>query len=166
MIFHSKRFGSQKQDTQTQTHRHTKTKERPVPVYLGMKPHCCCTLHLAAQSIWKKGGQKWDIWRLVQETSGAAKVSILELCAGVGAEHSSVHSIHPNCILQPVHTDTDKAVTMLLLLLFGPWWHQLRQMVISVPLWHMCQLGGTHQCIKPFAMVDLLCIKRVVLSQP
>ena len=136
MIFNSKNeFGSQKQDTQTQTRRHTKTKETPVPVYHGMKLHCCCTLHLAAQSIWEKGGQKWDIWRLVQETSGAAKKFILELCAGVGAEHSSVHSIHPNCILQPVHTDTDKAVTMLLL--FCPWRHQLRQMVISVPLWHV-----------------------------
>ena len=31
--------------------------------------------------------------KLFQETSGAAKVSILELSAGVGAEHSSVHSI-------------------------------------------------------------------------
>ena len=68
-----------------------------------MKLHYCCTLHLAAQSIWEKGGQIWDIWRLAQETSGAANVSILELCAGVGAEHSSVHSIHPNCKLQPVH---------------------------------------------------------------
>ena len=75
-IFNSKNeFGSQKQDTQTQTRRHTKTKETPVLVYLGMKLHCCCTLHLAAQSIWENGGQKWDIWRLVQETSGAVKVS-------------------------------------------------------------------------------------------
>ena len=68
-----------------------------------MKLHYCCTLHLAAQSIWEKGGQQWDIWRLAQETSGAANVSILELCAGVGAEYSSVHSVHPNCKLQPVH---------------------------------------------------------------
>ena len=65
-----------------------------------------------------------DIWRPSQETSGAA---------GVGAEHCSVHSIHPKCKLQPVHTDTDKTVTMLLL--FCPWPHQLHQMVISVPLW-------------------------------
>ena len=132
MIFNSKNeSGSQKQDTQTQTRRHTKTKEMPVPVYPGMKLHCCCTLHIAAQRIWEKGGQKWHIWRLVQETSRAAKVSTLELCAGVGAKHSSVHSIHPNCILQPVHTHTDKAVTMLL---FCPWPHQLHQIVISVPL--------------------------------
>ena len=99
-----------------------------------MTLHCCCTLHLTSQSDWEKGGQKRDIWRLFQETSGAANVSILELCAGVGAEHSSVHSIHPNCKLQSVHTNTDKAVTMLLL--FWPW-HQLRQMVISVPSWHV-----------------------------
>ena len=52
MIFNSKyEFGSQKQDTQTQTRRHTKPKETPVPVYLGMKLHCSCTLHLAAQSV-------------------------------------------------------------------------------------------------------------------
>ena len=42
--------------------------ETPIPVYLGMKLHCCCTLHLASQSIWEKGGQKWDIWGLFQET--------------------------------------------------------------------------------------------------
>ena len=79
-IFNSKNeFGSQKQDTQTQTHHHAKTKQTPVPVYLGM--HYCCTLHLVPQSIWENGEQYWDMWSLVQETSGAASVSILELCA-------------------------------------------------------------------------------------
>ena len=149
MIFNSKNeFGSQKQDTQTQTRRHTKTKETPVLVYLGMKLHCCCTIHLAAHSIWEKRGQKWDTGKLVQETSGAAKVSISELCAGEWS-WAFFNSLNPS----ELHTSTDKAVTMLLLL-FCPWRHQLRH---SVPSWHMCQLGGTHQCIKPFAMVNLLC---------
>ena len=103
-----------------------------------MKLHCCCTLHLASQTICEKGGQKWDIWRLFQETWAAPSVSILELCAGVGAEHSSVHSIHLNCKHQSVHTNTDKVVTMLLLLLlFWLWPHQLHQMVLSVPSWHV-----------------------------
>ena len=88
----------------------------------------CITEHL------RKGRQKWDIWRMFEETSEAANVSILELCAGVGAEHTEVHSTHPKCKLQSVHTNTDKAVTMLL---FWPWPHQLRQMFISVPSWHV-----------------------------
>ena len=136
MIFSSKNeFGSQKQDTQAQTRRHTK-QETPVLVYLGMKFHCCCTLHLAAQSIWEKGGQNetFEDWskKHQEQPKFPCWSCVLELEL---MEHSSVHSIHLNCILQPVHTDTDKAVTMLLL--FCPWRHQLCQMVISVPLWHV-----------------------------
>ena len=125
--------------------------------------HCCCTLlHLAAHSIWEKGGQKWDIWRLVQEIAGVAPVCILELCAG-DAEHSSVHSIHPNWKLQPVLWDTDKAVIMIVLPLTTsakPGGYQ-RTFVTCVN-----SEGGMHQYIKPPAVVDLLCRKRVILSQP
>ena len=52
---------------------------------------------------------------------------------------SSSSSIHPNCILQPNHTDTDKAVTILLLFFalddinYARW--------LSVYLCDMCQHG-------------------------
>ena len=110
MIFNSKNeFGSQKQDTQTQTRRHTKTKETPVLVYLGMKFHCCCTLHLAAQSIWEKGGGKMRHLKTGPRNIGSSQTFRIGAVCWVGADHSSVHSIHPNCILQPVHTDTEKS---------------------------------------------------------
>ena len=71
--------------------------------------------------------------------------------------------IHPNSELQPVHTDTDKTVTMFYCFAldninYARW--------LSVYLRDICQLGCTSQCIKPFAIVDLLWSKRVVLSQP
>ena len=59
MVINSKNeSGSRKQDTPTQTRGHVKTKETPVPVHLGMKLHCSCTLHLAVQNIREKGEQK------------------------------------------------------------------------------------------------------------
>ena len=123
MIFNSKNeFGSQKQGTQTQTRRHTKPVRRPFQSTLAWNVTAAALYILQHRVFEKREDKKWDIWRLVQEISGAAKVSILGLCAGVGAERSSVHSIHPNCRLQPVHTDIDEAVTMLLL--FCPWRYQ------------------------------------------
>ena len=111
----------------------------------------------------RKGEQKCDIWRLVEETSGAANVCILELCARVGAEHSSIHSIHPHCKLHQFIQTLTKLLPCCCCFALD---HISYTRWLSVYLRDMCQIGGTHQCIKPFAMVDLFFRKCVVLSQP
>ena len=157
MIFNSKNeFGSQKPDTQTQTHCHTKTKETPVPVYLGMKLHCCCTLHLASQTICEKG-DKNEIFEDCSKKHGLLPVfpywsCVLELELSILQFTQSIETAYFSQFIQTL----TKLLPCCCCCCFAlddincaRW--------LSVYLCDMCQLGGTHQSIKPFVMVDFLC---------
>ena len=98
----------------------------PVPVHLGMKLYCWYTPRLAAQSR----ENKMRYLKTSPRSIGSSQCfHIGTVCWSWSCAFFSysIHSnsIRSNCKLQP---DTDKAVTML----FCPWSHLLRQMVISV----------------------------------
>ena len=130
MIFNIKNeSGSQKQVTQTQTPRQ-RDAHSSLPLHF-----CCSTEHS------KKGRTKMRHLKTGPRNIGRSQNF------HTGAEHSSVHSIHPNCIYfnQFIQTLTKLLPRCCfdLDINYARW--------LSVYLCDMCQR------MKPFAMMDLLC---------
>ena len=156
MIFNSENeFGSQKQNTQTQTRRHTKTKRRPFQSTLAWN-FTAAALYILQHRAFEKREDKnetFEDWTKKHRAQPKFPYwsCVLELELSILQFTQSIRTAYFNQFIQTLTKLLHVVVVVLPLT------------TSTTPDGYQCtfvtyvSIRRHHQCIKPFAMVDLLC---------